>query len=136
MLACMHASHVGGDACYRQACETLYWPNMQAEIKDFVSTCTACNEHVHNQQKETMLSHEVPIRPWQIVSMDLFSHGRKDYLLIVDHYSDFGRSNFSLNWLQRRSSGVVRHSSRVMDSLTGSIRTMVLSLLLSLLVLP
>lgn len=36
-----------------------------------------------------MLSHPLPRRPWHIVSMDLFSHGRKDYLLIVDHYSDF-----------------------------------------------
>lgn len=89
MLARIHSSYVGGDACYRQARETLYWPDMQAEIKDFVSACTTCNEYAHNQQKETMLSHELPTRPWQIVSMDLFSHGRKDYLLIVDHYSNF-----------------------------------------------
>lgn len=89
MLARIHASHIGGEACYRQARDTLYWPNMQAEIKDFVSTCTTCNEFAHCQQKETMLSHPLPSRPWQIVSMDLFSYGRKDYLLIVDHYSDF-----------------------------------------------
>uniref|UniRef100_A0A8C6ULU0 Gypsy retrotransposon integrase-like protein 1 n=1 Tax=Neogobius melanostomus TaxID=47308 RepID=A0A8C6ULU0_9GOBI len=89
MLARIHASHIGGEACYRQARETLFWPNMQAEIKDFVSTCTTCNEYAHSQQKETMLSHPLPTRPWQIVSMDLFTHGRKDYLLIVDHYSDF-----------------------------------------------
>ena len=89
MLARIHTSHIGGEACYRQARETLYWPNMQAEIKDFVSACTTCNEYAQSQQKETMLSHELPTRPWQIVSMDLFSYGRKDYLLIVDHYSDF-----------------------------------------------
>lgn len=89
MLTRIHSSHVGGDACYRQARETLYWPNMQAEIKDFVSNCTTCNEYAHEQQKETMMSHELPTRAWQIVSMDLFSHRQKDYLLIVDHYSDF-----------------------------------------------
>uniref|UniRef100_A0A8C7JBX1 Gypsy retrotransposon integrase-like protein 1 n=1 Tax=Oncorhynchus kisutch TaxID=8019 RepID=A0A8C7JBX1_ONCKI len=89
MLTRIHSSHVGGDACYRQARETLYWPNMQAEIKDFVSNCTTCNEYAHEKQKETMMSHELPTRAWQIVSMDLFSHRQKDYLLIVDHYSDF-----------------------------------------------
>ena len=89
MLAHIHSSHIGGDACYRQARETLYWPNMQAEIKDFVSACSTCNEYAHKQQKESMLSHELPIRPWQIVSMDLFTHRQKEYLLIVDHYSDF-----------------------------------------------
>ncbi len=89
MLKRIHSSHIGGDACYRQARDTLYWPGMQAEIKDFVSNCSTCNEFAHNQQKETMLSHDIPNRPWQIVSMDLFSHRQKDYLLIVDHFSDF-----------------------------------------------
>lgn len=89
MLTRIHSCHIGGNACYRQAKETLYWPNMQAEIKDKVSGCLICSEYTHNQQKESMLSHELPTRPWQIVSMDLFAHREKDYLLIVDHYSDF-----------------------------------------------
>lgn len=33
MLARVHCSHIGGDACYRQAQETLYWPGMQSDIK-------------------------------------------------------------------------------------------------------
>ena len=70
MLTPIHSSHVGGDACYRQARETLYWPNMQAEIKDFVSSCTTCNKYAHEQQKETMMLHELPTRAWQIVSMN------------------------------------------------------------------
>lgn len=43
MLARIHCSHIGGDACYRQARETLYWPGMQGDIKDFVSKCTTCS---------------------------------------------------------------------------------------------
>ncbi|KAJ8371210.1 hypothetical protein SKAU_G00112380 [Synaphobranchus kaupii] len=89
MLARVHCSHIGGEACYRQARETIYWPGMQSEIKDFVSKCTTCNEYAIEQQKETLLSHELPTRPWQIVSLDLFQHSGKDFLLLVDHYSDF-----------------------------------------------
>lgn len=89
MLARVHCSHIGGDACYRQARETLYWPGMQGDIKDFVSKCTTCNEYAVEQQKETMLSHELPTRPWQIVSLDLFQHSGKDFLMLVDHYSDY-----------------------------------------------
>eukprot|EP00063_Salmo_salar_P032454 XP_014007289.1 PREDICTED: uncharacterized protein LOC106575331 [Salmo salar] len=89
MLTRIHSSHIEGDACYRQARETLYWPNVQAEIKDFVSNCTTCNEYAHEQQKETMMSHELPTRAWQIVSMDLVLLSVAEYLLIVDHYSDF-----------------------------------------------
>ena len=36
-----------------------------------------------------MISHELPMRPWQIVSLDLFQHSGKDFLLVVYHYSDF-----------------------------------------------
>uniref|UniRef100_A0A8C5MJX5 Gypsy retrotransposon integrase-like protein 1 n=1 Tax=Leptobrachium leishanense TaxID=445787 RepID=A0A8C5MJX5_9ANUR len=89
MLTRIHASHIGGEACYRQARDTLYWPNMQNEIKDFVSHCSACNEYAQAQQKEPMMSHVLPTRPWQIVSMDLLNYAGKDFLLIVDHYSDF-----------------------------------------------
>lgn len=89
MLKHIHASHVGGDACYRQARDTLYWPNMHGEVKDYVSQCSACNECSHEQQCETMMSHALPMRPWQIVSMDLFRQVGKDFLLLVAHYSDF-----------------------------------------------
>lgn len=90
MLARVHSSHNGGEAGYRQARETLYWPGMQCEIKDFVSKCTTCNEYAtQQQQKETMLSYELPTRPWQIVSLCLFQLNGKDFLMLVDHYSDF-----------------------------------------------
>ena len=89
MLRRIHYNHVGGEACFRQARDTLYWPNMQGEIKDYVQQCSVCNEYAHEQQKETMMSHPLPTRPWQLVSMDLFSYARQDFLLMVDHYSDF-----------------------------------------------
>uniref|UniRef100_A0A8C5QG74 Gypsy retrotransposon integrase-like protein 1 n=1 Tax=Leptobrachium leishanense TaxID=445787 RepID=A0A8C5QG74_9ANUR len=89
MLTRIHATHIGGEACYRQAQDTLYWPNLQNEIKDFVSHCSACNEYAQARQKEPVMSHVLPTRPWQIVSMDLLNYAGQDFLLIVDHYSDF-----------------------------------------------
>lgn len=62
---------------------------MHGEIKDFFSNCPTCNENAHLQQKEIMMSHEIPTRSWQIISMDLFNYAGKEYLLLVDHYSDF-----------------------------------------------
>lgn len=85
MRHCIHWSHIGAETCYRQAHQTFFWPNMQGEIKDFGGPCAICNEYAHDQQKETMMSHPLPKRPWQIVSMDLFNHAGKDFLWIVDH---------------------------------------------------
>ncbi len=89
MLTHIHAIHIGEEACYRQAKEMLFWPNMRGEIKDYVANCSACNEFAHKQQRETMMSHEIPIRPWQIVSIDLYAYGGREFLIIVDHYSDY-----------------------------------------------
>ncbi|KAJ8385140.1 hypothetical protein AAFF_G00192810 [Aldrovandia affinis] len=47
MLTCIHSSHIGGEACYRHAQETLYWPNMQTEIKDFFTRFTSEWEFEH-----------------------------------------------------------------------------------------
>lgn len=47
------------------------------------------NRRRHEQQKETMMSHLLSTHPWQLVSIDLFSYTRQDFLLMVDHYSDF-----------------------------------------------
>ena len=46
-------------------------------------------ETSQKQHKETLISHEVPSRPWSKVGSDLF--GRKDhhYLVLVDYYSFF-----------------------------------------------
>lgn len=92
MLVCIHSSHVVADACYRQAQELLYWPGVQYASKNFVGNSTTCNEYARAQQKESMYSHELLTRPWQIISMDLFQYIDKDFLLLVDHCSDFWRN--------------------------------------------
>ena len=77
MLMRIHASHIGAEGCIRKAKDVLYWPNMSAEIKDYVSKCDICNEFMANQQKEPMLSTQVPELPWNKVAMDLFTLNRK-----------------------------------------------------------
>ena len=97
ILRQIHYNPVGGEACFRQARNTLYWPKMQGEIKDYVQQCSVCNEYAHEQQKETMMSHPLPACPWQLVSLDLFSYARQDFLLMVNHYSDFWEINLLLD---------------------------------------
>lgn len=44
MLNCIHATHIGGEACYRQAREMLFWSNMRGEIKDYVAQSAKRND--------------------------------------------------------------------------------------------
>ena len=41
------------------------------------------------QQKETLMPHDVPSRPWAKVGTDLFMFDNKDYLITVDYLSNF-----------------------------------------------
>ena len=100
LLRRIHSSHRGDNGCLKRARESLYWPGMTADIKNFVSTCEACREFERAQVKETMMSPETPNRPWQRVAADLFELEEKAYLVTSDYYSDL----FELDHLRSPSS--------------------------------
>ena len=97
MMQRIHCAHLGIEGCLRRARESVYWPNMNAEVKDFIEKCETCNKYEMGQQKETLHSHEVPSRPWQKVGTDLFSFEDKEYLVTVDYYSNFWEVDYLAN---------------------------------------
>ena len=109
MLQKAHSSHQGAEACIRRARDSLFWPGMTIQIRDLVAKCTTCNSLKPKQQKEKMMSWEIPSRPWQIVGQDLFTINQKDYLITVDFYSDF----WEVDKLgDTRSKTVIRHTKQ------------------------
>ena len=89
MLQALHASHKGIESTLRRARETIYWPNMKSDIKDFTSKRETCASYSTRQQKETLISHEVPDRLCAKISTDLFNLDHKNYILTVDYFSGF-----------------------------------------------
>ena len=89
ILSRIHSSHLGIESCLRRARECVYWPLMNSEVKDFISKCTICRTYETAQCKETLMSHDVPQRPWEKVGADLFTLEQKDYLVTTDYYSNF-----------------------------------------------
>ena len=85
----LHQSHLGLQGCLRRGREVVYWPGMNKDIEDFISTCSVCKSYQADQQKEPMISHEIPSRPWEKVGCDLFDFEDKHYLVCVDYYSDY-----------------------------------------------
>ena len=62
-----HHCHLGIQSCLRRGGEALYWPRMNEDAKEFVSRCEVCTVFHVRQQKETMIGHDIPRRPRQIV---------------------------------------------------------------------
>ena len=103
----VHPSHIGMEGCLRKARYVLFWPGMIAKIKDCVAKCDSCNTYQANQQKEPLIPHDPPKRPWSHVATDLFNFDNKDWFIVVDHWSDY----FELNQLPDT------HASSVIKSL-------------------
>lgn len=73
--------------------------------------------YLHWSQKESLLSREIPSRPWQIVAADLFTYDGIDHLLLLDVFSKFPElevltENTSSNVIiQKLKSCFARHGS-------------------------
>ena len=58
-------------------------------MKDYISRCERCRNFEISNQKETLMPHELPSRPWEKVGTDLFSLDGRGYLITVDYLSNF-----------------------------------------------
>ena len=85
----LHSTHIGVQGCLRRARELVYWPAMNSDITDYLSKCEVCNTFQPQQQKEPLISHEIPHRPWEKIASDIFTFDSKDYLCTVDYYSNY-----------------------------------------------
>ena len=72
MKDAIHSAHIGIEGCLRRARECVYWPGMNADIKEFISSCEVCAAEGKAQPNETLMSHEPTERPWEKVGIDLF----------------------------------------------------------------
>ena len=58
----------------------VYWPCMNADIKNYIERCQICNENrTTSQQKETLQPHSRPTRPWAKVGIDMFSLDKRNF---------------------------------------------------------
>jgi transposase InsO family protein len=85
----LHQSHQGIEKTKRLARECIFWPGMNSQIEELVSTCPTCLHHGKANQREPLHPHEIPQRPWQKVGTDLFDWQGKPHLIVVDYYSRY-----------------------------------------------
>lgn len=85
----LHTSHQGIEETLKLARDLVYWPEINADIKDLISSCDNFNAFTNQQAKEPLMSHPVPDLPWQKLGPDLFEPNGKSHLILVDYYTKF-----------------------------------------------
>lgn len=85
----LHYVHMGCEKTKLKAKEIFYWPSMNTHIEHFIANCSICQRYRKNDQKEELLCHKVPDRPWQVIGSDIFQFNNKNFLLVIDYYSKY-----------------------------------------------
>ena len=73
MKARIHASHIGVQGCLRRARDSVYWPGMTKDLTEYISKCPTCNAYPQSRQKEPLIRHAIPERPWKRLAATFLS---------------------------------------------------------------
>ena len=99
----LHGPHTGVKGCPRRARETVFRPGLNADLRYYIAKCGMCATYQKDQQKEALISHKVPNRPWETVGCDISQCEDRDYLCTVDYYSSY----FEINQLKDKTGNEV-----------------------------
>ena len=89
MIVAVHIGHFGIEKTVGRARDIMFWPLMTKQITDHVLSCSICNRHKDSNTNEPLHPHDVPQRPWQNLSLDLFTWNNQEFMVLVDAYSRY-----------------------------------------------
>ena len=89
ILAHLHLAHQGVTRTKQRARLTLYWPGMDNDIENIITSCKQCQDYLPSNHKEPLQAKVRPVRPFQEAAADFCYHAGRSYLVWVDCYSDW-----------------------------------------------
>ena len=89
ILSRLHEAHQGIVQSQARAHLTLYWPNIDQDIEDYVRGCKHCQDHLPSQPKEPPMLKSLPERPFQQITADFALHAGHNFLIIVNCKTDW-----------------------------------------------
>ncbi len=83
----LHAAHQGVSGMKASARERLFWPGLDADIRQRRAQCVTCNENAPSQRDEPIILTPPPEMPFQQVASDWMELGNHNYIIYADRYS-------------------------------------------------
>ena len=87
VLLTIHEGHLGAEKCKRQARQSVFWPEMSADIEATVKACKTCQKMLPTKPSDPLKHHPLPQHAWQKVGTDIFQLGNTFYLIVANYYS-------------------------------------------------
>lgn len=60
---------------------------MSQDIESYIKQCRICEKFQRQNCKETLHSHDIPLRPFCKIGIDLCSFNDQQYLIVIDYFS-------------------------------------------------
>lgn len=89
VLADLQKSHQRTVRTKQRAHLTVYWPGIDNDIDNVIIACQLWKDHLPSNPKEPIVSKPKLLCPFQEVAADFWMYGGKQFLNIVDCYTDW-----------------------------------------------
>ena len=89
VLNALHAAHQGVSAMRARAMDSVYWPDITNDIARIRDQCTHCHRMAKSNPMQPPSDLILPDYPFQMISSDYFTYNSKEYVVIVDRYSNW-----------------------------------------------
>ena len=87
VLECLHAAHQGVNRMLANARQRLFWPGLEAQLRQTRAQCKACNRTAPSQPREPLAEPALPQFPFQHTVADLCDISGNKYLVFADRYT-------------------------------------------------
>ena len=85
----IHQGKQGENKCILRARDSVFLPCISTDIRRMEKTCDPCNKQQPAQPKLQILQPDLPTRPWENLSTDIFEFNGENYLMVIDYFSSF-----------------------------------------------
>ena len=89
LLKQLHEGQFDTDQTKLGARDSIYLPGINKDIELLVKTCNKCQKNTKRNREDPVLAREIPMVPWTLLEMDLFTLDDHTFLLVVDVMSRF-----------------------------------------------
>nr|XP_039263276.1 uncharacterized protein K02A2.6-like [Styela clava] len=89
ILEALHSAHQGVSAMRARAVDSVYWPNISIDISRIRDSCGHCHRMAKSNAMQPPADITPPDYPFQKICSDYFTYRGKDYVVIVDRYSNW-----------------------------------------------
>ena len=89
ILQSLHAAHQGVAAMCARAADSVFWPNISVDITRIRNECEHCHRMAKSNAMEPPEDIIPPEFPFQKICCDYFSNHGKNYLVVVDRYTNW-----------------------------------------------